>query len=195
MYNQRMKTRKGFTLIELLVVIAIIGLISSVVLASLAKARSKGRDARRIADIHQLMIALEIYNDAVGHYPYSASCGATHPDNTWCNSSESLGANGRWIKDNGTANVLAIYIPNEPKDPTPKAPTTFVGPDSPGVYYYYGDTAANFKGVYLLTFTLENSPHPLESVDGVTDCIGFRRDYGAADSVPGLITLGASCAK
>ena len=60
---------KGFTLIELLVVIAIIGILSSVVLASLNSARRKGRDARRIADVKQLQLALELAYDAAGIYP------------------------------------------------------------------------------------------------------------------------------
>ena len=61
-------TSRGFTLIELLVVIAIIGLLSSVVLASLSSARSKGRDARRLADIKQLQVALELYYSENNEY-------------------------------------------------------------------------------------------------------------------------------
>ena len=57
---------KGFTLIELLVVIAIIGILSSVVLASLNSARQKARDARRISDIKQIQLALELYADSNG---------------------------------------------------------------------------------------------------------------------------------
>jgi prepilin-type N-terminal cleavage/methylation domain-containing protein len=59
----------GFTLIELLVVIAIIGILSSVVLASLNSARQKGRDARRISDLKQVQLALELYYDANQSYP------------------------------------------------------------------------------------------------------------------------------
>lgn len=65
---------RGFTLIELLVVIAIIGILSSVVLASLNGARKKGRDARRISDIKQIQLALELYYDGNGNkYPDALS--------------------------------------------------------------------------------------------------------------------------
>ncbi|HVU75495.1 MAG TPA: prepilin-type N-terminal cleavage/methylation domain-containing protein [Candidatus Paceibacterota bacterium] len=67
------KTTKGFTLIELLVVIAIIGILSSVVLASLNSARQKGRDAKRISDVKQIQLALELYYDANGKYPATIS--------------------------------------------------------------------------------------------------------------------------
>ncbi|MDO8619991.1 MAG: type II secretion system protein [bacterium] len=63
------KNHKGFTLIELLVVIAIIGILSSVVLASLNGARTKARDARRVAELKQIQVALELYYDANGKYP------------------------------------------------------------------------------------------------------------------------------
>lgn len=63
----------GFTLIELLVVIAIIGILSSVVLASLNSARQKGRDAKRISDVKQLQLALELYYDANSGYPTALS--------------------------------------------------------------------------------------------------------------------------
>lgn len=69
-----MKRQKGFTLIELLVVIAIIGILSSVVVASLNSARQKARDARRVDDVKQLQLALDLYFDAnSGKYPYALS--------------------------------------------------------------------------------------------------------------------------
>lgn len=63
--------KKGFTLIELLIVIAIIGLLSSVVLASLNSARKKARDARRIADFKNIGLAMELYFDKYNRYPAS----------------------------------------------------------------------------------------------------------------------------
>lgn len=62
------RSERGFTLIELLVVIAIIGILSSVVLASLNSARVKARDARRVADLKQIQVAQELFYDANGYY-------------------------------------------------------------------------------------------------------------------------------
>jgi len=55
------KKSKGFTLIELLVVIAIIGLLATLVLVSVTSSRQKARDARRISDLRQITLALEMY--------------------------------------------------------------------------------------------------------------------------------------
>ena len=63
-----MSNNKGFTLIEMLVVIAIIGLLSSVVVIGLGGARSKARDARRIADVRSIQSALEVDYTAVDGY-------------------------------------------------------------------------------------------------------------------------------
>jgi len=66
-----MKNNRGFTLIELLVVIAIIGILASVILASLDSARTKAQDAQRISDVKSLKTALEMYYQDNGGYPTS----------------------------------------------------------------------------------------------------------------------------
>ncbi|MDQ1299878.1 MAG: ral secretion pathway protein [Patescibacteria group bacterium] len=72
------KQTRGFTLIELLVVIAIIGILSSVVLASLNSARTKARDTVRKSDLKQLQTALELYYNSSGSYPSTGS-----PNPSW----------------------------------------------------------------------------------------------------------------
>jgi type IV pilus assembly protein PilA len=68
------KGKRGFTLIELLVVIAIIGILSSIVLASLNSARSKGSDAAVQSNISGVRVQAElIYDD---DSDYDTVCGA-----------------------------------------------------------------------------------------------------------------------
>lgn len=65
-----MKNRlsRGFTLIELLVVIAIIGILSSVVLASLNTARGKGADAAIKSNLANIRAQAEILYDTNNNY-------------------------------------------------------------------------------------------------------------------------------
>lgn len=72
-----MNSRRGFTLIELLVVIAIIGILSSVVLASLNSARDKARYARVFSDLRQIALAAELDVVNSGMYPPDVNPGET----------------------------------------------------------------------------------------------------------------------
>lgn len=125
----------GFTLIELLVVIAIIGILSSVVLASLNSARVKGRDARRISDIKQLQLALELYYDNHQGYP-----GAAYSSG---NASTTL-----------TALVTENFISSIPGDPTNNATYTYsyAGTDLAGAACTTGPCAS-----YIVKAVIEGS--------------------------------------
>jgi len=112
-------SHKGFTLIELLVVVAIIGLLSSVVLASLNATRARARDAQRISDLKQLQVALELYaSDHGGAYPLTS---ASAPPALWGNCSSfgsrpNTGATG-WIPG-----LAPAYMPVLPTDPSQTEP-------------------------------------------------------------------------
>ena len=60
--------QKGFTLIELLVVIAIIGILSSIVLASLSSARTKGEDAAIQSSLTNMRAQAELYYSTNSNY-------------------------------------------------------------------------------------------------------------------------------
>jgi len=139
---------RGFTLIELLVVIAIIGVLASVVLASLNTARLKARDARRIADLNQIRVALELYFDDKGYYPQS-NCG-------WDCNGYRYSFDSSW--DTLAADLLP-YIPRLPKDPvnSPACP-----PWGNGCYTYaYGNVGRTTQRVqYDLTAQLEDTNNP-----------------------------------
>ncbi len=69
--------KKGFTLIELLVVIAIIGILASVVLASLNTARDKGADAAVKSNLSGIKNQMAIFYDDTGSV-YTGSCADTN---------------------------------------------------------------------------------------------------------------------
>lgn len=66
--------KSGFTLIELLVVIAIIGILASVVLASLNTARGKGANAAVKANLANIRAQAEMVYDGISPNSYAGVC-------------------------------------------------------------------------------------------------------------------------
>jgi len=66
--------RRGFTLVELLVVVAIISMLFSIIFINLRAARTRARDARRVANIKEIRNALALYNTGARAFP---NCGAS----------------------------------------------------------------------------------------------------------------------
>ncbi len=68
--------KRGFTLIELLVVIAIIGILSSVVLASLNSARNKGKDVAVKSNLSNIRSEASLFYDDTAS-TYTGLCSDT----------------------------------------------------------------------------------------------------------------------
>ena len=147
-----MKKTKGFTLIELLVVIAIIGILATIVLVSLNSARSKARDTRRISDLRQVALALEMYYDGASSYP--AAAGGACTSATWTAM--------------GTA--VAAYMSAVPTDPIAGSAT---------YYYAYGTDSATTATRYVLKAILENTTNTAFNTDVDSTVYGCNCADGA----------------
>lgn len=121
-----MSKKRGFTLIELLVVIAIIGILATIVLVSLQSVRAKARDAKRISDVRQLMLAMELYMDDSLRYPEKGSVGLV----------------------DSVPSSLVPYL-----DPTPEDPGNTPASCQPEGYRWWGNTGQAQK--YCLWACLE----------------------------------------
>ena len=138
--------QRGFTLIELLVVVAIIGMLSSVVLASLNGARKKGRDARRLADLKQLQTALELYFSDNNAYPISTSQASAptaladlSPTYITAVSDDPLGGSYHYVyKSDAGGSFYCIGAIMEGNAPVSTCNTTGLGSSLTGVQYSVG---------------------------------------------------------
>jgi prepilin-type N-terminal cleavage/methylation domain-containing protein len=135
--NKWSLSKAGFTLIELLVVIAIIGLLASVVLLALNSARSKSRDAKRLADVRQFASAMELYFNDQNTYPTTATTGALKAGQTL-----------------GSPNITPTYLGLIPTAPSPQDGTcSGASVNSGNGYYMYANSPSPTTG-YTITFCL-----------------------------------------
>lgn len=126
---------RAFTLIELLVVIAIIGILTAIVITNLATSRAKARDAKRVSDLGQIQLALELYFDRCKQYPaFIAGTPGSGTGSVTLNTS---------FNNNCPSGVsLGTYISQIPKD------------SSGANYDYYVDNMSG-PSDYILHATLE----------------------------------------
>ncbi|MEN9913185.1 MAG: hypothetical protein RLY66_593 [Candidatus Parcubacteria bacterium] len=135
---------KGFTIIELLVVIAIIAILTGIVMTNLLGSKAKARDAKRVSDLGQIQLALELYFDRCKHYPYTLDIEEEDNDCT---------------VSGGTVN-LGTFLPK-----IPVAPAVSNLPYS-DQYYYFPNTYGGYQQYYLLVRLESNNPALSDDVDG-----------------------------
>jgi len=163
--NNRHHIRRAFTLVELLVVISIIGLLSTIAVASMNSARSRGRDARRAADVHQIMTAMQLYYQDNGTYPNPGTLGcASGAAQFYClglGDSGTCFPSGSYHGCTALDNAMAPYIGKIPVDPD-RANVGYAG-DA----YMYNYSAGGWGGL--------NGPvlhWGMESVTNSSNCLG-----------------------
>ena len=127
-------SKKAFTLIELLVVIAIIGLLAAMAMVSLGNARLKARDARRVADVSQMQLAVKMY--------YVDNYGYPNAGNVWTTPAAQCLSNDGWA----TACGAIIYMGVAPTAPTPVETGCTAADNS----YSYSGTATSYSLKYCL---------------------------------------------
>lgn len=125
--------KKAFTLIEIIVAISIIAVILTISIFSYSEIRSNGRNFKRVSDINQLQLSLEMYYRDVGFYP------------------EELIAGEALVNPNDSS---IIYINKIPSNPSPRND----GPCSAYDYTYESGASSTY---YTIDFCIGKSVNEL----------------------------------
>jgi prepilin-type N-terminal cleavage/methylation domain-containing protein len=133
---------RAFTLVELMVAIAIIVLLTGIIMTNLVSSKSKSRDAKRISDLGQIQLALELYFDRCKQYPALPPPATPTP-----NPLNVAAANNCPTGSNITLGSFISKIPTPPSNAT---------------FYDYAVNPSGPPTDYVLHVTLENSSEVLK---------------------------------
>lgn len=158
---------RAFTLVELLVVIAIIGILATIVLVSLNTARIRARDTKRLGDIRQIQLALELFADSHNQvYPNGTAAGEELYGTTRCDADVGNADCGLAAADAcGTRSCMSVV----PRDPTGSSPAN---------KYWYTFSPASAPTAYHLGANLEESTNNALTSD--RDCLDTAAGCGTA---------------
>ncbi len=167
---------RAFTLVELLVVIAIIGILATIVLVSLNTARIRARDTKRLGDIRQIQLALELFADSHNQVYPQADMYST----TACGTGVACGLASS--DSCGTRQCLSTV----PRDPT----------GTPAPQYWYNYSPATNPTLYHLGANLEESTNSAlasdrDCNDGVTSGCGAAIFTTASGNPAGAVFGGS----
>lgn len=135
---------RGFTLIELLVVIAIIGMLSSIVIASVNTARSKAKDATIKSEMLQLANLAELNYSDYGTYQQLQSGGWVSWNSPTCDAAFS----GTYAVQ--AAQVCKVIIANANPNNINGAQYLFYASNSLGYATYSFMAALNSGGFFCI---------------------------------------------
>lgn len=161
------KYNKAFTFVELMVTISIIVILSGIVMSNVGSARSKSRDAKRISDLGQIQMAIQLFMERCTYLPLPNSSGEL-------DTSISNGC--------PTGTTLGTYLTQIPVDPKTGNKYTY------RAYQAYGGSSPHYITDYHLVATLENNNNVLkDDADYNADCTN------ATPSALGTNWVGAPC--
>lgn len=162
------KSRSGFTVVEILMVVGVILILVSLLLPSLARARSVSLASVNASNMRQMAIGLRLYADSNRDGPPTFSAPAWPPSQPWNLGFGPMG-NGGWFDHSWlysyaiTAEVGDTSVANAAGKPTPFP-----------VVEYNGELAS--MSDYMLTHTLYAAPafFSVETRQGVSQ-FGMQR--------------------